>query len=81
MRRLLMLMSISLDGFFEGQNHDITWHNVDEGFNEFAIDQLRETDTILFGRRIYQLFEDSWPKAADDPTTSMDNLEIAHYWA
>ena len=76
-----MLMSISLDGFFEGPNHDITWHNVDEEFNKFAIDQLRETDTILFGRRTYQLFEDSWPKVADDPTTSMDNLEIAHYWA
>ena len=72
-----MLISISLDGFFEGQNHDITWHNVDEEFNKFAIDQLRETDTILFGRRTYQLFEDFWPKAADDPTISKDNLEIA----
>ena len=78
MRRLLMLMSISLDGFFEGRNHDISWHNVDEEFNKFALDQLRETDTILFGRRTYQLFEDSWPKAADNPTTSKDNLEIAH---
>jgi len=73
-----MFMSMSLNGFFEGPNHDIAWHNVDEEFNEFAIDQLRGTDTILFGRRTYQLFEDAWPKAADDPATSKSDLEIAH---
>jgi hypothetical protein len=28
----------TLDGFFEGPNQDISWHNVDEEFNEFAID-------------------------------------------
>jgi dihydrofolate reductase len=77
LRRLFIFMTISVDGFFEGRNHDISWHNVDEEFNKFAIEQLRETDTILFGRRTYELFEDAWPKAADDPRTSKDNLEIA----
>ncbi|MGA8857127.1 MAG: dihydrofolate reductase family protein [Candidatus Bathyarchaeia archaeon] len=38
---------------------------------------MRETDAILFGRRTYELFEDTWPKAADDPRMSKDNLEIA----
>jgi len=73
-----MFMSTSVDGFFEGLNHDITWHHVDEEVKKFAIDQLRETDTILFGRRTYQLFEDFWPRAAEDPTMSKDDLEIAH---
>jgi len=77
LRRLFMFMTISVDGFFEGRNHDISWHNVDEEFNKFAIEQLRETDAILFGRRTYELFEDTWPKAADDPRMSKDNLEIA----
>jgi dihydrofolate reductase len=77
LRRLFMFMTISVDGFFEGRNHDISWHNVDEEFNKFAIAQLRETETILFGRRTYELFEDTWPKAADDLRTSKDNLEIA----
>ena len=78
MRKLFMFMSTSLDGFFEGLNHDITWHHVDEEVKKFAIDQLRETDTILFGRRTYQLFENFWPRAAEDPTTSKDDLEIAN---
>jgi dihydrofolate reductase len=50
-------MTISLDGFFEGRDHDISWHNVDDEVRKFAIEQLRETDSILFGRRTYELFE------------------------
>jgi len=61
-----MLTTISLDGFFEGHDHDISWHNVDDEFNKFAIEQMSEIDTILFGRRTYQLFEEFWPRAADD---------------
>ena len=73
-----MFMTTSIDGYFEGPNHDISWHNVDEEFNEFAIEQLRQTDIILFGRRTYQLFENYWPKAAQDTALSKNNLEIAN---
>jgi len=70
-------VTLSLDGYFEGLNHDLSWHNVDHEFNKFAIEQLRETGLILFGRRTYQLMEGFWPKAAVDPETSPDNQEIA----
>ena len=68
---------LSLDGYFEGPNHDISWHNVDDEFNRFAVEQLREADLQLFGRRTYQLMEAFWPKAAKDPKISKHNLEIA----
>jgi dihydrofolate reductase len=71
-------MMISVDGYFEGPNHDISWHNVDKESNSFAIEQLSEVDTILFGRRTYQLFEEYWPEAAKDPTISSENLQIAN---
>ena len=70
-------MTLSLDGYFEGLNHDLSWHNVDHEFNKFAIEQLRETGLILFGRRTYQLMEGFWPKAAVDSGTSPDNREVA----
>ncbi len=60
----------SLDGFFEGPDHDINWHSVDEEFNEFAVEQTGSLDMILFGRRTYQLMESYWPTNAainDDP--------------
>ena len=70
-------MSLSIDGYFEGPNHDLTWHSVDDDFNKFAIEQLKNSDTIIFGRRTYQLMEAYWPKAAEDPMTSKDDAEIA----
>src|SRR5271165_3028130 len=77
MRKLIWFTTISLDGYFEAPNHDISWHNVDDEFNSFAVKMLRDEDTILFGRRTYQLFEDYWPRAANDPSISKENLEIA----
>src|ERR1700719_3914923 len=77
MRKLYLFMSLSIDGYFEGPDHDISWHKVDEEFNKFVIEQLKETDLFLWGRRIYELMEAYWPKAAGYPSTSRDNRAIA----
>jgi dihydrofolate reductase len=77
MRKVFLFMTLSLDGYFEGPHHDLSWHNVDDEFNRFAIEQLKEADIIMYGRRTYQLMEASWPKAAKDPSMSKENLEIA----
>ncbi|MGN6531472.1 MAG: dihydrofolate reductase family protein, partial [Ginsengibacter sp.] len=61
---------ITLDGYFEGVDADISWHNVDEEFNEFAIAQLKTADTLLFGRKTYELMERYWSTEEaikDDP--------------
>ena len=61
MRRVFLFMMVTLDGFFEGPNQDIGWHNVDEEFNEFAIQQLDDVDTLLFGRVTYEGMASYWP--------------------
>ena len=55
MRKLFSFNMVTLDGFFEGLNHDINWHNVDAEFNEFAIEQTGTVDVLLFGRVTYQM--------------------------
>ena len=73
MRKVLCFMLTSLDGYFEGPNHDITWHNVDAEFNEFAIDQLNSVGTLLFGRVTYELMAAYWPTPQaieDDPVVA-----------
>jgi len=70
MRKLFSFNMVTLDGFFEGPNHSIDWHNVDEEFNEFAVEQTSSLDMILFGRVTYQLMASYWPTPAaiaDDP--------------
>ena len=65
-------MMITLDGFFEGPNQEIDWHNVDEEFNEFAIHQLDDVDTLLFGRVTYQGMASYWPTPfAKEPEESV----------
>jgi dihydrofolate reductase len=70
MRKVFLFNMTSVDGFFEGPNQDISWHTADEEFNEFAIEQLNEIGTLLFGRVTYQLMASYWPTEAainDDP--------------
>ena len=50
MRRVLFFMMVTVDGYYAGPNGEIDWHNTDDEFNEFAIAQLNEVDTLLFGR-------------------------------
>lgn len=69
MRKVTLFNFITLDGFFEDENRSIEWHNVDDEFNEFAIEQLNTTDLLLFGRITYQLMASYWPtpdSVADD---------------
>ena len=61
MRKVFLFNMTTLDGYFEGSNQDISWHNVDEEFNEFAIEQLNEVGTLLFGRVTYQGMASYWP--------------------
>ena len=64
---------MTLDGFFEGPNRDIGWHNVDAEFNDFAIEQLDSMDLILFGRVTYELMASYWPAESaikDDPVVA-----------
>jgi|SRR5579864_2558451 len=77
MRKAVVFMTLSLDGFFEGPDHDISWHNVDEEFTQFVIEQMRKMDLILFGRRSYELMESFWPETEDDPDETAGTHEIA----
>jgi dihydrofolate reductase len=61
MRKLFEFNLVTLDGYFEGPNRDISWHNVDAEFNEYAVDMLNSVDTLLFGRVTYELMAGYWP--------------------
>src|ERR1700690_3884469 len=73
MRKVIFFMFTSLDGFFEGPDRDISWHHVDEQFNQFAIEQLNTVDLLLFGRVTYVMMAGYWPTSAaktDDPVVA-----------
>ncbi len=70
MRKIILQVMVSVDGYFEGPNREIDWHNVDEEFNDMAISFLDTVDTLLFGKVTYELMASYWPSEdarTDDP--------------
>jgi len=63
MRKLFLFMMVSLDGYFEGPDHDLSWHNANnDEFADFANEQTANVGVIIFGHRTYDMMADFWPK-------------------
>jgi len=61
MRRLTVFNLMTLDGYIAGRDGDISWHNVDEEFQELANAASNSGNTLLFGRVTYELMVRFWP--------------------
>lgn len=72
-------MLVSLDGFIEGPNRELDWHVIDEEFHTFVNEQMREFDTSLYGRRLYEVMA-YWETADQNPLAPAYELEFARIW-
>ena len=63
MRKIIVSNLMTIDGYFEGLNQDISWFITGNDFFDYAVKQLDEVDTILFGRITYQQMAAFWPDA------------------
>jgi dihydrofolate reductase len=72
-RTIFAFLMVSIDGYHETADGDLSWHNVDPEFHDFVVAQLDDTDTLLFGRRTYLHMAEFWqsPAALEvDPETT-----------
>jgi dihydrofolate reductase len=60
MRKIFAFLMVSLDGYHETAHGELFWHNIDDEFHEFAVAQLDEADTLLFGRKTYLGMAEFW---------------------
>ena len=72
MRRILMFNHVTADGYFAGPDGNLNWVVPDEEIDQAAMQRTPSIDTILLGRRTYELFEAYWPHALDDSSTAAD---------
>ncbi len=72
MGNIISNICITPDGFCSHTNAV-----VDEEHNEFAVNQIKKADALLFGRVTYQLFECYWPSAAKDNSLSESVSKLA----
>ena len=64
---------VSLDGVI---NHMDRWHFdfVDDESDAFALQQLRDSDAMLMGRRTYDVYADVWPGRDGDYADRMNTV-------
>lgn len=72
MRRIVMFENMSADGYFAAGDGGLDWVVPEPEMDKEAAAGSEQTDTILFGRRTYQMFEQFWPKALEDPAGASD---------
>ena len=80
MRRLILFMHISLDGFVAGLNGGMDWIHVDEEMFEYAGNQTDMADTALYGRVTFQMMESYWPTAADQPNATKHDIQHSKWY-
>ena len=73
-------MSVSLDGYIEGPNRDISWHMVDDERHRYFNEQLSGMGAFLSGRVTYELMAAFWPTADTDPASTEPMIEFARIW-
>ena len=66
MRKMFSFMIISADGCHADPGQALDWQTIDEEFSLFALAQLREVGTLVFGRVTYELMAAFWPTPAGE---------------
>lgn len=61
MARLSAFVFTTLNGFLNDPNGDISWHHHGVEENEYASKSMEANNTLLFGRKSYELMASYWP--------------------
>jgi dihydrofolate reductase len=80
MGKVVMMQGMSLDGYIEGPNREIDWHRVDDELHVYMNQTFADTGAFLEGRVSYELMDDFWPTADQDPSLPPPMLEFARIW-
>lgn len=67
MRKLIVSMNITLDGFIAGPQRELNWHSERwcEDMGQYLTTELSKASTILLGRTTYEIMAAFWPTQID----------------
>lgn len=61
MANLSAFVFTTLNGFMNDPNGDISWHRHGAEENEYAIESMEANNTLLLGRKTYEMMASYWP--------------------
>ncbi len=79
MRKIILFMHTSLDGFTAGPNGEMDWIGVDDEIFEDVLDLQNTADAALFGGVLYREMAGYWPGVAANPSSTKSELEHANW--
>ncbi|WP_088043350.1 dihydrofolate reductase family protein [Bacillus sp. EAC] len=81
MRKVILFLHSSLDGFVEGPNGemDIGWVTYNEELEKHAKKILSTVDTVLWGRGTYQMMKNYWSSVPSNPASTKNEIEHANW--
>ncbi|MEH6938748.1 dihydrofolate reductase family protein [Bacillus sp. JJ664] len=81
MRKVILFLHTSLDGFVEGPNGvmDIGWVSYNEELEKHAKEILSTVDTVLWGRGTYQMMKNYWTSVPSNPSAREHEIEHAKW--
>jgi dihydrofolate reductase len=72
MRRITMFNGVSADGYFELPGGDLSWVTQEPGVHASSASRMPAVDTMLFGRKTYEMFERAWRPAESGAPKPVD---------
>jgi dihydrofolate reductase len=80
MRKIILLMHVSLDGYVAGPNGEMDWIIYNDEVETDSHSLHASTDAAIYGRVTYQMMESYWPTVLDDPASTEADRNHAR-WA
>lgn len=80
MRKLILFMHVSLDGFVAGPTGEMDWIKVDDEIFDFGGKFTDKADAALYGKNTWQMMEGYWPTAAENPAATRHDIQHSRWY-
>ncbi len=80
MRKLIVTVISTLDGYAAGDGGNVFVMPIDLGFDRYNLERMRAADTMLFGASTFRGARGYWPPLADDDSAPDVEREISRLY-
>lgn len=79
MRKLVLYMHLSLDGFCATKDGDLSWIPYHSDLEKYAERIVNSVGSQVYGRNTFEMMKSYWPTVLKDPSASQHDLEHAQW--
>lgn len=80
MKKIILSQHTSLDGFVAGRAGEMDWITFDSDLFDMVGTITESADTALYGRITYEMMENYWPTAGDNPAATKHEREHSQWY-